>query len=160
LIDAEILFSRSPFVQDQTEQFSYVMPFKTIVQQTNNAGDTRIDLPLDLKGKNLVIEINSDDIQQFKTFFQSELNIQINSKFGELKVLHKETMKPLSRTYVKVFTKNKDGTETFYRDGFTDIRGKFEYANCSGKAMKSIQRFAILVSHDKYGQIIKETGVP
>lgn len=69
LIDAEILFSRSPFVKDQTEQFSYVMPFKTIVQQTNNNGDTRIDLPADLKGKNLVIEINSDDIQQFKTFF-------------------------------------------------------------------------------------------
>ena len=63
LIDAEILFSRSPFVKDQTEQFSYVMPFKSIVQQTNDNGDTRIDLPADLKGKNLVIEVNSDDIQ-------------------------------------------------------------------------------------------------
>jgi len=72
-------------------------------------------------------------------------------KFGELKVLHKETMKPLSKTYVKVFIRNKEGKEIFYRDGFTDIRGKFEYANCSGKSLEDIERFSILVSHDKYG---------
>jgi len=75
-------------------------------------------------------------------------------------VLHKETMKPLSKTYVKVYSKNKGGAETFYIDGFTDIRGKFEYANCSGKTMGDIERFAILVSHDTYGQIIRESGVP
>lgn len=29
LIDAEILFSRSPFVKDQAEKFSYVKPYHT-----------------------------------------------------------------------------------------------------------------------------------
>ena len=75
-------------------------------------------------------------------------------------MLHKETNKPLTKTYVKVFSKNKRGGETFYRDGFTDIRGKFEYGNCSGKSLADIEKFAILVSHDTYGQIIKEANVP
>ena len=151
LIDAEILFSRSPFVKDQAEQFSYVMPFHSLVQETNPGGETRIDLPSELKGKNVVIEINSDDIQQFKTFFQSELNIHVNEKFGEIKVHHKGTMAALPKTYVKVFCKNKSGGELFYRDGFTDIRGKFEYANASGKSLTGVEKFAILVSHDEYG---------
>lgn len=32
LIDAEILFSRSPFVQDNADQFSYVKPFLQLVR--------------------------------------------------------------------------------------------------------------------------------
>ena len=87
----------------------------------------------------------------FRTLFQSELSVNINQKFGELKVSLKESQKPLSRTYVKVFAKNKTGEEVFYRDGFTDLRGKFEYANTSGKNLDDIQRFSILVSHDTYG---------
>ena len=62
LIDAEILFSRSPFVQDQAEQFSYVKPHTKIVVNTEAGKVTKLSLPADLKGKNVVIEINSDDI--------------------------------------------------------------------------------------------------
>ena len=34
MIDAEILFSRSPFVKDQAEQFSYVKPYSKVEQDT------------------------------------------------------------------------------------------------------------------------------
>lgn len=81
-------------------------------------------------------------------------------QYGELKVYHRETMKPLSKTYVKVFCKDSSGNELFYRDGFTDIRGKFEYANASGKSVGNVEKFSILVSHDVYGQTIKEVGKP
>jgi hypothetical protein len=33
----------------------------------------------------------------------------------------------------------------FYRDGYTDIRGKIEYAQTSGDKLKDVKRFAILV---------------
>jgi hypothetical protein len=56
-------------------------------------------------------------------------------EFGELKVYHRETSKPLPKVYVKVFCKDSSGNEKFFRDGFTDIRGKFEYANSSGKSL-------------------------
>ena len=79
-------------------------------------------------GRNVVIEINSDEIQKFKTFFSSELQVRIDESFGELYVFHKKTLRPLPKVYVKVFCRKQDNSELFYRDGFTDIRGKFEYA--------------------------------
>jgi hypothetical protein len=65
LIDTEILFSRSPFVQNQAERFSYVKPCLEIKKSTVLGQNTKIALPDELKGKNLVIEINSNDIQKF-----------------------------------------------------------------------------------------------
>lgn len=160
LIDAEILFSRSPFVKDQAEQFSYVKPFHVFSQATEPTGNTVIALPSELKGKNVVIEINSTDIQKFKTFYSSELDVHINDNFGELKVHHRESMQPLSKVYVKVFCKDTSGSELFYRDGFTDIRGKFEYANSSGRSLANVKKFAILVSDDHHGSTIKEVEKP
>lgn len=48
LIDAEILFSRSPFIKDQAEQCSYVTPYKQLDQATQAGATTRIPLPEDL----------------------------------------------------------------------------------------------------------------
>jgi hypothetical protein len=42
--------------------------------------------PESLKGKNVVIEINSEGIQKFKTFYSSTLKVKVNEQFGELKV--------------------------------------------------------------------------
>jgi hypothetical protein len=41
---------------------------------------------------------------------------------------------------------NKSGKEQFYRDGYTDIRGKFEYAQ--GEDLDDIKKFAILVQSE------------
>lgn len=62
LIDAEILFSRSPFVKDQAEQFSYVKPFETLELDSNATGQTKVELPNSVQNKNVVIEIDSGDI--------------------------------------------------------------------------------------------------
>ena len=99
----------------------------------------------------MVIEINSADIQKFKTFYSSKLKINMIEDFGEIKVFNKESNRPLPKTYVKVFCKDKTKGELFFRDGFTDLRGKFTYANASGKSFANVDKFSILVSHDVYG---------
>ena len=48
----------------------------------------------------------------------------------------------------------------FFRDGFTDIRGKFEYATASGKSLTDVQKFAIFVDYKDLGSQIKEVGKP
>ena len=62
--------------------------------------------------------------------------------------------------YVKVFMMGHDGKESFYRDGYTDIRGKFEYACTSGGLLKSVKKFAILVQSQEFGSLIKEIAPP
>ncbi len=49
----------------------------------------------------MVIEVNGEGKQEFKTFYSTDLKIQINEAFGELKVMHGEAA--LSRVYCKVF---------------------------------------------------------
>jgi hypothetical protein len=71
------------------------------------------------------------------------LKVHINEAFGELKVSHQD--KALGQVYVKVFMRDHSNKETFYRDGYTDIRGKFEYAVTSGDKLKSVSKFSILV---------------
>ncbi len=106
-----------------------------------------------------MVEINSQEIQKFKTFYSSQIIVQIEEEFGELYAFSKETGKPQGKVYVKVFCKKNDGQELFYRDGFTDIRGKFEYAQASGNSVGQIIKFAILLCY-KESSVIKEVEAP
>lgn len=82
----------------------------------------------------------------------------INKAFGELKVMHEN--KALGRVYVKVFSMNQNGNEEFFRDGYTDIRGKFEYAKASGEILSEVKRFAVLVQSEEFGSQIREIDPP
>eukprot|EP00352_Strombidinopsis_acuminata_P000577 CAMPEP_0176341388 /NCGR_PEP_ID=MMETSP0126-20121128/2339_1 /TAXON_ID=141414 ORGANISM="Strombidinopsis acuminatum, Strain SPMC142" /NCGR_SAMPLE_ID=MMETSP0126 /ASSEMBLY_ACC=CAM_ASM_000229 /LENGTH=144 /DNA_ID=CAMNT_0017686177 /DNA_START=3188 /DNA_END=3622 /DNA_ORIENTATION=- len=109
----------------------------------------------------MVIEINGEGKQKFKSFYSCELKVNIIEAFGELKVTNKNTNQALPCVYVKVFawdsSKNK---EFFFRDGYTDIRGKFEYAKTSGDKLKNASKFSILITSDDFGSEIKECGIP
>lgn len=79
-----------------------------------------------------------------------------------MRVFQKSTMQSLSKVYVKVFAQKSDGKSVFFKDGFTDIRGKFEYAKVSGSIVSTsktgssnFQKFAIFACDDKLGSIIK-----
>lgn len=70
IIDAEILFSRAPFLKGNAEEFSYVKPFKVVEAEMatveQRADDNfmstyvtkQVPIPQDIRNKNLVIEIN------------------------------------------------------------------------------------------------------
>jgi hypothetical protein len=104
IIDTEVLFSRAPFLKDQTEEFSYVKPCQ-VVEQEIPEGQSKVAIPLpeDLKNKNMVIEVNGAGQQIFKTFYSASLKTKITEAYGELKVTN-EQGKPLPKTYVKVFS--------------------------------------------------------
>jgi hypothetical protein len=108
----------------------------------------------------MVIEITSGDLQKFLTYYSNDLKVNVLEQYGELKVTHAGSGKALPRCYVKVFYQKKQGGEAFYRDGYTDIRGKIEYAQTSGDKLKDCKRFAILVQDDKYGSKILECDPP
>jgi len=114
-----------------------------------------VTVPNELKNQNMVIEILGHGKQEFKTFYSNQLKITTLETFGELKVTHSTTGKPLPSVYIKVFAQNKNGgSEFFFRDGYTDICGKFEYAQTSGNKLKDVKNFAILIQSDKFGSKI------
>ena len=170
IIDAEILFSRTPFLKTNTEEFSYVKPCHVIDKEidVNPDGDqntqiVKVQVPDKLKLQNMVIEVNGEGKQLFRTYYATQIKVLLTEAFGELKVTEKDSGKPLSRVYVKVFAQKKGGSASspfFYKDGYTDIRGKFDYAQTSGNRLKEVERFAILIMSDTLGSIIKECDPP
>jgi len=169
-INAELLFSRQPFLKDNTEGFSYVKPIHQLEHRVHKAGATEdqlnsfvkgeIPLPKQMDNKNMVMEVLSGDLQKFLTYYSNDLKVNILEQYGELKVTNIKTGKPLPKTYVKVFYQKKQGGEAFYRDGYTDIRGMIEYSQTSGDKLKDVKRFAILVVHDEFGSKILECDPP
>lgn len=43
--------------------------------------------------------------------------------------------KYLSKVYVKAYMMDKNGVESFYKDGYTDLRGRFDYASLSASVL-------------------------
>jgi hypothetical protein len=66
----------------------------------------------------------------------------------------------LAATYVKVYARKKGGAVTFYKDGYTDLRGWFDYASLSTTELDHVERFAILVCSDQAGAAILEAAPP
>jgi hypothetical protein len=68
--------------------------------------------------------------------------------------------KPLSKVYVKCFSKNNSSQVKFYKDGYTDMRGTFDYASLNLESQKGISKFALLVSSKENGAKLLQVNPP
>ena len=115
--------------------------------------------------KNLVIEVSnlSSGLKVLKTYYSALLRVRLIENYGELKVFIPNASgldTPVPKTYVKVYQKKKSGEDKFFKDGYTDLRGRFDYAQLSGTSISDVDKFAVFVSHEKYGSLIKEAKKP
>jgi hypothetical protein len=68
--------------------------------------------------------------------------------------------KPLAKVYVKVYSKLANGRVKFHKDGYTDIRGRFDYASVSTPEPVAVQRFGVLVLSETLGATIRDAAPP
>ena len=160
-MDLELLFSRQPFVQEQSERFSFIMPNRSDeVVLPKKGGAHRFALPVEFNGANVVVELVAEGRRISKPCFAHELGVQVAEPYGRLQVTQLKTRKPLPKTYVKVFARGKDGSVRFFKDGYTDLRGRFEYAALSTDDLERVDRFALLVLSDEHGAVVQEASAP
>ena len=53
-----------------------------------------------------------------------------------------------------------DGSVKFHEDGYTDLRGRFDYASVNTPERQAIERFAVLVLSEDSGALIKDVAPP
>jgi hypothetical protein len=53
-----------------------------------------------------------------------------------------------------------NGQVRFYKDGYTDLRGKFEYASLNTDDLNQVSRFALLIIDPQAGAQIEEVAPP
>ena len=157
LIDLEILFSKNPFLIKETQRFSYVKAnFEQNVELTGKAQSIPIN---SYKGKNILIEVDYKTYTISKSHFSNMLTINVIQSLGTIKIMDSKR-KPRPAVYVKAFVQRKGGSVEFYKDGYTDIRGKFDYVSLNTDSLATIEKFALLIVDDELGSTIQEIIPP
>ena len=160
-MDIELLFSRNPFVRQQTEHFAFIRPNKTEkVDLPGGETSFMFELPETFRNSNLMVEIKAGGIKKSQIYYANSLAIQVIENYGHLKVAHQDTHKPLAKVYVKVYARMNRGDVLFYKDGYTDLRGRFDYVSLNTNELDNVEKFAMMILSEDYGAIIRETSPP
>ena len=161
LMDVELLFSRSPFSQQDGGRLNSIEPNlaeKRKLVSAKSTADVSIDIPDKLK--NLVIEVIGGGLVRNLVLYANSLVVNVSPNMGRLQVLTKRGLQPLEGAYVKVYARDQGGAAKFYKDGYTDLRGQFDYTSLSTNELESTQRFSLLILHPEHGTIVRETEPP
>jgi len=160
-MDVELLFSTSPFVQQNLGHFSYIMPNQQQVIELDPTKDSKtIELPKELHNTNIMIDVQGAGVQKSEAYFSNGLFVSVIENYGQLKVNSKATGKPCPKVYVKAYANRNDGSVCFYKDGYTDLTGRFDFTSLMTSDLDNVQRFSILVMSPEEGSAIKEAAPP
>jgi hypothetical protein len=160
-MDIELLFSRNPFVQQHGRQFAYIAPnLSESLELDATQGSVAHRLPESLRNQNVLVEIEAGGQRRSQPIFSNSLNIQLNDNYGQLRVMHADSGQVLPKVYCKVYARLHDGSVVFYKDGYTDLRGRFDYATLSTNLLDQVQRFSLLVLSEENGASVQEVGLP
>lgn len=160
-IDLEVLFSRNPFAGSLAGQFGSIRPNRSFdVALPADSATTRVPLPADLARKNLLVEVTAGAITRSQPFLSAGMAVRVVEPYGQVAVTRVADGAALAKAYVKVYARLDDGSVVFFKDGFTDLRGRFDYASLSTADALRAKRFAILVTSPDDGAAIREADAP
>ncbi|CAK89612.1 unnamed protein product (macronuclear) [Paramecium tetraurelia] len=163
LIDLEVIFSKNPFLSDQNyNNYTYTKPIhssKHPLKFTQTQQQLTILFPDNLKHKNQIIQIKGDTKIVSHHYIETKLQINITENSGQLRISNQEG-KYLEKIYIKTFVKKNDGQNQFYKDGYTDLRGRYDYATLDTQSLEKVSKFAVLIVSNDLGSMIKEINPP
>ena len=161
LMDIELLFSRNPFVQQYTGEFSFIRPNHVeSVKLPAEQGRLSFDLPEPLLNENVLVEVIGGGQTKTQAYYSNSLALQTIENYGQVRVLDEKTREPLSKVYVKVYARRTDGRVQFYKDGYTDLRGRFDYTSLNTNELDIVDKFSILIMSDAHGAVVREANPP
>lgn len=163
-MDVELHFSSQPFVRSnasssELEQWAMILP--TLSEPLDlPAGQSTIDfeLPEQFRSSNVIVEVVAAGKRQSRAHYANTLSVTVSRNYGQLQVVDTRDRTPLSKAYVKVYARQPSGAVRFYKDGYTDLQGRFDYVSVSTQEV--VTDFALLVLHDGCGAAILETPSP
>ncbi len=158
LMDVELLFSRTPFVQQSGQSFAVIRPNKSVVVPVQ-ADKAVVQVPAELAAKNLLVEVTGGGKTRSAVYYAGAVGVSLAESYGQLTASGADG-KPLPAVYVKVYARTADGRVLFHKDGYTDRRGRFDYATVSTPERGAVERFAVLVLDDARGAAVREAAPP
>jgi hypothetical protein len=135
LMDPEFSFSSNPFVSEDASRFSIIKPNKSSTQALPKDKDTlEMPLPAEFAKANVLVEIVAAGQRKAQPYHANTLKLSLTENYGRLEIRDSSNNKAVGKAYVKVYARLKNGTVRFFKDGYTDLRGRFDYASLNGGA--------------------------
>jgi hypothetical protein len=153
-VDLEVLFSKNPFLQGDngTDAQPAIRPNESFaITLANDSAGSVVELPTALRKGNILVSADSGSKKLLKVLDSRAIDLRHTPGSRIVQVRDAATSKPLAKTYVKVYAQTQSGEVVFHKDGYTDLRGKFDYLSHTGIDPATIKRVAILVSHPEKG---------
>jgi hypothetical protein len=130
LIDPEFSFSSNPFVSEDASRFAIIRPTQTAGLALPKDKDAlEVPLPGEFAKANVVIEIVAAGQRRAQAYHANTLKMNVVENYGRLELRDQTAGRPVPKAYVKVYARLNNGTVRFFKDGYTDLRGKFDYAS-------------------------------
>lgn len=159
-MDIELLFSRNPFVQQDGGAAVAIQPNRVeTIELKEERGKRELPIPADFANRNVLVEVSAGALMRTQIVYSNSMDATVVDAFGRLQVTSGEGQ-PVEKAYVKVYARHHGGEVRFFKDGYTDLRGQFDYASLSTNDLDSVERFAILVIHPERGALIREVAPP
>eukprot|EP00850_Spirogloea_muscicola_P015254 SM000115S23933 [mRNA] locus=s115:384190:394139:+ [translate_table: standard] len=178
IIDEELLFSKDPFRARKAEQPPYVVPNWThnVSEDKHESSESlrimKLELPQMLLTVNVLLEARGGGLQRMLSRFRTpRMTSEVIESQGVLivrRILESGIAgPPLPGAYVKVYARYRQdatgqgaGTVSYYKDGYTDRLGKFDYASVSTDELIKVEKLAILIAQRELGTLEREVAPP
>ncbi|MCB1061421.1 MAG: hypothetical protein KDN20_00710 [Verrucomicrobiae bacterium] len=160
-MDLEFLFSSNPFVSEDSGRFSYIRPNVTLLKDLpKGESSVSFEIPEQFASSNVLVEIVAGGKKRSAAVYANDLKVQLVENFGRLEVHHADSGKPMSKVYVKVYGRFSDGSVRFFKDGYTDLRGKFDYVSLNTNELDDVQQLSLLILSEEDGALVREVAPP
>ena len=162
LMDIELLFSRNPFVSQSGDRLPPIRPntSETLKLPGGTGGTRTLELPAEVRNRNVLVEVTAHGISRSSVLTANTLAVTVSEPYGRLQVRSRTDRSPVEAAYVKVYARHSDGQIKFFKDGYTDLRGQFDYATLSTGDLNTTERLAILIIDPKHGALVREAAPP
>jgi hypothetical protein len=93
------------------------------------AGKNALELPIPaaLAKDHVVVEVLGGGRRKARMHHAHTFRLQMAENEGTLEVREPSANRPVSKAYVKVYGQLDNGGIRFVKDGYTDLRGRFDY---------------------------------
>lgn len=163
-IDLELFFSTNPFSQLENA-YNFVTPNESLTKGiTDVQAEVQLEIPFDdAQNFSSIVEVVGQPIEQGPNFikaltdYDNDLTIEVAEAIGQIRVTNKDSGKPISKAYVKVYGRDKvTGEAVFFKDGYSDLRGRFAFGEISTYLSEDVDKYGILVSTESGGSTVIE----
>ena len=160
-MDIELLFSRKPFLAEGGADFAVIKPALSRQIKIKGNGEAEdLQLPKDYQDQNLMVELTGKGKQASIAWYANQLNVRKMENYGQVEVRSVAKNQALPKTYIKVFARSGDGRVSFWKDGYTDLRGRFDYLSLNNRKPEEAVEFSILILHPDFGAEIITAAPP